>query len=96
MKDEDLLLNTSSNNMPAGNVNPLDYPIVKCSKCGGITFMSRLIMRRIPGMLAGMGTEDMLFPMKVLVCDKCGKILDDDVKLYKLDELEQNEKEIIC
>ena len=44
-------------------------------------------MRRIPGFAAGTGTEDVMFPMKVMVCSECGHVFDEDIKTYKLEEL---------
>ena len=34
----------------------------------------------------GQGAKDMMIPLNILVCAKCGAILDDDIKVYKLEE----------
>lgn len=67
MKD-DLLMT------PTPKVNPLKYPSVKCDNCGGEVFEEKYIIKKIPGMIVGNGTEDITYPIPVLVCSKCGTI----------------------
>ena len=37
-------------------------------------------------MVIGQGAKSTLVPINVFVCEKCGKILDSDVKMFKLDK----------
>lgn len=84
MKD-DLLLNRGP------QVNPLDYPSIKCKKCGSILFGSAVVLKEIPGTLIGAAGETVQYPLKVFICKKCGEILDSDIKMYKLEkDLEDN------
>jgi DNA-directed RNA polymerase subunit M/transcription elongation factor TFIIS len=55
-------------------INPLKYPSIKCDSCGGELFEEKIIIKNIPGMIAGTGTEDYPYPVPVLVCSKCGTI----------------------
>ena len=55
-------------------INPLKYPSVTCDNCGCELFEEKLILKKIPGMVAGNGTEDINYPVPVLVCSKCGTI----------------------
>ena len=73
-------------NIGGPTVNPLDYETKRCSKCGGILFKTYTILKEIPGMVIGQGAKSTLVPINVFVCEKCGKILDSDVKMFKLDK----------
>jgi len=55
-------------------INPLKYPSVKCDNCGEELFEEKIILKKIPGVIAGNGTEDINYPVPVLVCAKCGTI----------------------
>ncbi len=55
-------------------INPLKYPSVTCDNCGCDLFEEKIILKKIPGMVAGNGTEDINYPVPVLVCSKCGSI----------------------
>ena len=55
-------------------INPLKYPSIKCDNCGGELFEEKLVLKKIPGMVAGNGTEDINYPVPVLVCSKCHTI----------------------
>lgn len=82
MKD-DLL-----NGMNSGPiVNPLKYPSAKCDNCGCELFEEKIIIKMIPGLVAGTGSEDYPYPMPVLVCSKCGTI-----EKYYRDLLEKGAK----
>ena len=72
MKDDLLLSNTYA----APKIDPRDYPSIKCSKCGSILFESAIVIKEIPGTVVGNGSEPVPYPLQVLVCKKCGKILD--------------------
>ena len=49
-------------------INPLKYPSIKCDNCGGELFEEKLVLKKIPGMVAGNGTEDINYTVPVLVC----------------------------
>lgn len=94
MKD-DLVLGSGLYNGP--KVDPRDYPSVKCSHCGGIIFENAIVLKEIPGTIVGNGAEPVQYPLQVLVCKKCGKLLDFDIKAYKLEKdlAEENNKSSI-
>ena len=79
MKD-DLILNSGP------KVDPRDYPTIKCSKCGSIVFETAIVLKQIPGTIVGNGVEPVQYPLQVVVCKKCGALLDYDVKAYKLEK----------
>lgn len=66
-------------------LNPLKHPNIAC-KCGSIVWNQGVILKRIPGIEMGMGTEDQILDLPVFYCAKCGEILPEYVKMYKLDE----------
>lgn len=66
------LLGNNGSAMP-GNVNPFDYPSEVC-ECGCEIFVPGVIFKKIPGVLAGAGAQEMQFPVKIFYCSKCGKI----------------------
>lgn len=70
--------------MPA--VDPRNYETIKCDKCGGIVFDNKYILKRVSGMELGQGAKPMMLPLNILVCAKCGAILADDIKGYKLEK----------
>ena len=89
MKDDLLGLGTS---MPT--VDPRNYETIKCDKCGSIQFTNQYILKKVSGLEVGNGARATVLPLNVLVCAKCGKIWEDDIKGYKLENdlgLEENE-----
>jgi uncharacterized Zn finger protein len=44
-----------------------------CEACGGKTFKQTLLMRRMSGLVSPSGQE-MLIPMAVFACEKCGHV----------------------
>jgi len=73
-------------------INPLKYPNVKC-ECGCEIWQQGRLIKRIPGIEVGTGTEDQILDLPVFYCAKCGKVLPDDAKLYKLDNAEEAKTE---
>lgn len=69
-------------------VNPLKYPNVKCD-CGCEIWNQGVILKRIPGLEIGNGTEDTFIDLPVWYCSKCGKMLPEYRQLYKLDEAKE-------
>ena len=77
------------------SIDPRDYKTVKCSKCGGIIFRGGMVLKEIPGSAVGRAGEPIIYPLQVLVCDKCGEIFEEDVKSYKLEkDISQNKLSI--
>ncbi|WQJ53583.1 MAG: hypothetical protein [Wendovervirus sonii] len=73
-------------------INPLKYDNIKCS-CGCEIWQQGRIIKRIPGIEIGTGTEDQILDLPVFYCAKCGRILPDDAKIYKMeDPSEENKK----
>lgn len=81
MKDDLLGLGGS---MPA--VDPRNYETIKCDKCGSIQFVNQYVLKKVSGMELGQGAKPMMLPLNILVCAKCGAILTDDIKGYKLEK----------
>ena len=53
------------------------YKTYKCEKCGGIVFERDFIIKEIPGLELGIGSDTFAYPLEILVCKKCGEILKD-------------------
>lgn len=56
------------------NLNPMDYPSVKCSSCGYEYFESKMMYKEIPGVVVGSKEPKEYYPVRVIVCAKCGEI----------------------
>ena len=76
-------------------INPTKYPNIKCDKCGNDTFITAFILKRIPGLEIGAGTEDQILDLPVYICSKCGEILDEYQKMYKLGKYNENAEESV-
>ena len=83
--NDDLMIGGGIPNIGGPKVDPRDYPSVKCNKCGGILFRSAVVLKEIPGTVVGNGADPVVFPLQVMVCDKCGTVLESDIKAYKLE-----------
>jgi DNA-directed RNA polymerase subunit M/transcription elongation factor TFIIS len=91
---EEMILSGGSPMKPSGpKFNPLKYENIKCDKCGNETFESAFIIKNIPGLVLGQGNEDIQYPMDVVVCKKCGAIMKDYRKEYKLEEFAEKKEE---
>lgn len=73
-------------------VNPLRYPTLHCDNCNNEFFEEKIIIKQIPGVIAGTGTEDVNYPVPVLVCSKCGAIEPRMRELIEKGDKEQTEK----
>ena len=62
-------------------LNPYKYPQITCDNCGHNIFRSGVVLNKIPGIVAGTGTDDIEYPTPVYICDKCGTML----KSYRYD-----------
>jgi len=91
---EEMILGGGSTMKPSGpKFNPLKYENIKCDKCGNETFESAFIIKNIPGLVMGQGNEDIQYPLDVVVCKKCGAIMKDYRKEYKLEEFAEKKEE---
>jgi len=50
-------------------------PFIKCD-CGGVTFVEKMMLKKISKILSPTG-KDEVYPLTVLICDKCGKVPSD-------------------
>lgn len=73
-------------NNPANRINPMDYPAVKCSECGGQIFVPGLLLRKVPGALVGDAGNDVQAAVKVFYCVNCRALSPSDQEM--LDEFE--------
>lgn len=80
---------TINNANQRGNirVNPLDYPSIPCDKCGCEFYKQVVVFKKIPGVAVGSGSEPVIYPIPVYVCEKCGELMSE----YKKDM--DNEKD---
>ena len=46
---------------------------IKCDSCGGQTFKQTLLMRKMSALVAP-GGQEMIIPMAVFACEKCGHV----------------------
>lgn len=76
------------------SIDPRDYKTIKCSNCGSITFIPGSVIKEIPGSAVGQAGEPVLFPLNVYICSECHKIIDFDIKAYKLEKDLENEKDL--
>lgn len=67
-------------------VNPLKHPTIECDHCNSVVFNSGVILKRIPGIEMGTGTEDQILDLPVYYCAECGTILKEYRKMYKMGE----------
>ena len=81
---DDLLLGGGIPSM-GPKTDPRNYETVKCDKCGSIQFVPQYVLKRVSGMELGQGTKPVLVPLNIFACAKCGTILEDDIKGYKLE-----------
>ena len=82
------------NQLKMPNVNPLEYPTVKCS-CGNEIYIPGVIFKDIPGIALGQGTDNVQVPIKIFYCSKCGKLSKYDEEMLKPYEDKNNEIKLI-
>lgn len=93
--NNDLILGGGIPNIGGPKIDPRDYKTIKCHKCGSIVFRSAAVLKEIPGTVVGQGSEPVVVPLQILVCDKCGEILESDVKAYKLEKDLEKETKVV-
>lgn len=94
MREDEMLLGGGKPMKPTGpKINPIDYENIKCDKCGNETFEAAYIIKNIPGLVLGNGSDDVQYPLDVVVCKKCGAIMKDYRKEYKLEEFAEKKEE---
>ena len=71
-------------------LNPFSYPTEVCSECGNETFVPGIIRKIVPGIALGAGTEDVIVPIKVAICAKCGALSPSDKKMIEDEEKKTN------
>lgn len=80
-------------------LNPYKYPQITCDNCGHNIFQPAFVLNKIPGIVAGTGTEDIEYPTQVFICAKCGTMLksyrDDIEKLSQVKEEEPKKSSLI-
>ena len=86
MLNDDLLFGVEGQGLSTPRINPLEYPTFQCSGCGHKLFQPRVVLKEIPGTLVGNGLTPVLYPLQVMVCAKCGKVIDSDIKLHNLEK----------
>lgn len=74
--------------------NPLDYPTIKC-ECGCVTYTPAMILKKVPGVVLGVGQGDQIVDLGCYICTKCGNILPQYREMYKLDENGEKTKSTI-
>lgn len=78
------MIDLGSSQMPT--VDPRNYETIKCDKCGSIQFVHQYVLKKVSGMELGQGAKPMMIPLNIFTCAKCGAILADDIKGYKLEK----------
>lgn len=73
-------------NQQGPKINPLKYPTEECDMCKNTVFAQGYIFKRIPGLEVGNGTDDVLYPIPVYYCAKCGTISPVDREALELDK----------
>lgn len=61
-------------------LNPRDYPSIKCDKCGSIIFQQATIIKQVPGKVVGQKEQYVYAPVNLFMCAKCGAIFRKDVE----------------
>lgn len=70
-----------------------EYPLVKCDDCGGVAFTPAMAIRRVPGIVLGMGDKNQLIPEQILVCATCGTVYKKDRVYLGLEKDDEKEEE---
>lgn len=74
-------MNTNLNQSSTLRVNVWDYPSVVCEKCGCEFYEQVFIFKKISGLVLGTGGDDVIQPVPVCICKKCGEVMSE----YKKD-----------
>ena len=82
-------------NMQMPQLNLKEYDTIECDKCGNVAFIPAMILKIVPGIVIGTGSQNKILPDNVLICSKCGTILKKDREYYDLtdDNKVKNKKE---
>ena len=68
------------------NINPLEYPEVKCDKCGCKIFSPGVMFRAIPGILVGAAGQTQYADQRVMYCVECHELSPMDKEFMKIAE----------
>lgn len=71
----------NTNYSPNISFNPFQYPSEICPNCGCEIFTPGVIMKKVPGVVLGAGSEEVTVPIKVAICAKCGTLSETDKKM---------------
>ena len=69
------------NNASNISFNPYQYPSEVCPNCGCEVFAPGVILKKVPGVVLGVGSEEITVPIKVAICAKCGTLSESDQKM---------------
>lgn len=58
-------------------------PSIKC-ECGNEYWRKVCVLKEVPGMLVGLGSETIAYPVPQFQCTKCGKVLDPDEEYERM------------
>ena len=47
---------------------------IVCDKCGSPIFKPAMVLKKVPGVVLGMGGESIAMPIEVMVCNQCGEL----------------------
>ena len=47
---------------------------IVCDKCGSPIFKPAMVLKKVPGVVLGMGVEPIAMPIEVMVCNQCGEL----------------------
>lgn len=67
-------------------INPYEFPVVKCPKCGGFYFEQAFTIRLVNKMVIGQGVGTQPVPAPVFICKKCGTMSPQDAEVNNIDE----------
>jgi hypothetical protein len=76
----DNLIGSTNQGQPTPNqvnarIDPANLREVKCDNCEGLIFEQKCVVYSLSALVSPTG-EDAIIPQPVLVCSKCGKVLD--------------------
>ncbi len=94
MADFNDIINQANTNHDLGMSAPdlTEYPVLECDKCGGVAFIPAMAIRRVPGIVLGIGDKNQLIPEQILVCAKCGEVFKKDRIYLGLEEKEETKE----
>lgn len=80
------LIDGANNTLKMPSIDLTEYESVECDKCKCVIFDTKLILKKIPGVLVGSPHKYQLYPDNVLVCHNCGTVMKRDRDYYHLND----------